>query len=221
MILYKSITNSQSRLDQIKSFVSLQDDVLKQTLPQWAFITPNMTNDAHDTNITFASAWERSAIAEFVSIPYVTQNTLMLLTFDEDDSYSEHNKIFSILIGGAVPKHLRGTTDNTFYNHYSTIASVSQNWGLPSLGRWDCHANVFDMVAQKTGYKNKAVDTKNLYFNQSYAGPLSDTLYVKNWPVPTTDKTCANGKGVLPSVKNIWGKLKPSYNGYKTPYPQA
>ena len=60
--------------------------------------------------------------------------------------------MFTVLTGGAVPAHLHGTSDDTFYNHYSTIATVSQNWGLPSLGRWDCHANVFELVANKTGY---------------------------------------------------------------------
>ena len=78
-------------------------------------------------------------------------DTLVLLTFDENESYGIQNKMFSVLIGGAVPAALKGTKDNTFYNHYSTIASVSQNWGLPSLGRWDCHANVFELVANKTG----------------------------------------------------------------------
>ena len=153
LILFKSVTNNATRLSLIKSFVDLQNDVIKQQLPQWAFITPNMTNDAHDTNVTFASVWERAEITAFLADAYADNNTLVLLTWDEDESYSEHNAVFSILLGGAVPTHLRGTKDHTFYNHYSTIASVSQNWGLPSLGRWDCHANVFSLVAQKSGYK--------------------------------------------------------------------
>ncbi len=86
-----------------------------------------------------------------MSNEYFWNNTLVLLTFDEDESYGIQNKMFSILVGGAIPANLKGTKDATFYNHYSTIATVSQNWGLPSLGRWDCHANVFEIVANKTG----------------------------------------------------------------------
>jgi hypothetical protein len=44
-------------------------------------------------------------------------DTLVLLTFDEDETYTDGNKIYSILLGGAIPENLRGTTDDTFYNH--------------------------------------------------------------------------------------------------------
>src|ERR1700753_2283221 len=101
-----------------------------------------MTNDGHDTTITFASKWERSQISQLLNDTYFMNNTLVLLTFDEDETYTEHNNVFSILLGGAIPDELKGTTDDTFYNHYSTISTVSMNWGLPSLGRWDCEANV-------------------------------------------------------------------------------
>jgi acid phosphatase len=132
--------------------------------------------------------------------------TLLMLTYDEDETYTEHNNIFTILIGGpgVIPDNLKGTTDSTFYNHYSTLSTVSQNWGLPSLGRWDCEANVFALVANKTGFKNANVDTTNLYFNQSYPGPLSDSHYTPIWAAPDVNAKCAAGLGVLPVVKTTW-----------------
>jgi acid phosphatase len=140
--------------------------------------------------------------------------TLLMLTFDEDETYTEHNTVFTILIGGpgVLPDNTKGTTDNTFYNHYSTISTVALNWGLPQLGRWDCNANVFAVVANKTGYTNAKVDTSNLYYNASYPGPISDTLYISSWPAPDANATCASGKGVVGSVKSVWGSVKPSYN---------
>ena len=45
------------------------------------------------------------------------------------------NRVFSILLGGAVPESLHGTTDKQFYNHYSDIATVEANWNLHTLGR--------------------------------------------------------------------------------------
>jgi acid phosphatase len=97
-----------------------------------------MTNDGHDTNIAVASTWERGFFAPLLNNSYFMKDSLILLTFDENETYKKPNHIFAILLGGAIPENLKGTTDNTFYNHYSTIATVSQNWGLPSLGRWDC-----------------------------------------------------------------------------------
>jgi acid phosphatase len=220
LILFDSVTKNETRLSLIKNFTSFQSDVSKKTLPQWAFITPNMTNDGHDTNVSFASTWEKNFLAPLLNNTDFMNGTLLLLTFDEDETYTEQNKVFSILIGGpgVIPDNLKGTTDNTFYNHYSTISSVSLNWDLPSLGRWDCEANVFQVVANKTGYKNVAPDTTKLYFNSSYPGPLSGKKYVASWPAPNTSAKCASGLGVLDSVKQAWGNQTATYN-YTNVYP--
>jgi acid phosphatase len=148
---------------------------------------------------------------------YFMNDTLIVLTFDEDETYTDHNNVFTILLGGAIPTSLHNTTDNTFYNHYSTITTVELNWGLPSLGRWDCNANVLELVANKTGYVNAVVDTTNLYFNSSYPGPLSDARYIPVWPVPDTTGNCAAGS-ILGSVVSTWGKSSGSYN-YTNVYP--
>ncbi|KAK4940637.1 hypothetical protein LTR10_019267 [Elasticomyces elasticus] len=220
LVFYDSVTNNATRARQMKSFVDFETDLKNQQLPQWAFFTPNMTNDAHDTNITFGAKWERSFMAPLLNNSYFMNDTLILLTFDENSSYGIANKVFSILVGGAIPENLKGTVDATFYNHYSTIATISENWGLPSLGRWDCNANVFDLVASKTGKSNAVLNfnDKHVYFNASYPGPLSDALYSNVWPIPTNSSTCANGKGVLPSIVKTYAGQKATFN-YTSVYP--
>ncbi|KKK27220.1 acid phosphatase PHOa [Aspergillus rambellii] len=208
-------------LRQIKSFADFQEDLVNEKLPQWAFITPNMTNDAHDTNITFAAKWERSWVSSLLENDYFMNNTLLLLTFDEDSTYPKSNRLFSILLGGAVPEGLKGTEDNTFYTHYSMIASVSANWGLPSLGRWDCGANLLDLVAEKTGYVNYDVDTANLQLNHTTSGPLSAgdiSEYTPIWPIPLTNAKCSAGHGILDIVKKTYANTEPTYN-YSSPFP--
>ncbi|KXG47042.1 Phosphoesterase [Penicillium griseofulvum] len=227
MVLYDSVVANDTRARSIKSFEDFENDIRDKKLPQWAFITPNMTNDAHDTNITFAAKWERPFVAKLLENEYFYNNTLLLLTFDEDKTYTGDNRIFSVLVGGAVPEHLKGTKDDTFYTHYSSIASVSANWGLPSLGRWDCGANIFEIVANKTGYVNYEVDKTHLTLNQTYPGPMSDgdtstgntSKFVANWPVPITDSNekCSAGHGILDTVKKTYGHLSPSYD--TKPYP--
>ncbi|EAW08372.1 acid phosphatase PHOa [Aspergillus clavatus NRRL 1] len=221
LVLYNSVTQDSTRLRQIKNFTSFEDDLANKKLPQWAFITPNMTNDAHDTNITFGAKWERSWIAPLLSNSYFMDDTLILLTFDEDSTYPKSNRIFSVLLGGAIPDHLKGTQDDTFYTHYSVIASASANWGLPSLGRWDCGANLLQIVANKTGYVNYDVDTTNLHLNETYPGPMSAGEYSKFspvWPNPLTSGDCSAGHGILDIVKKTYANTKPTYN-YTSPFP--
>ncbi|KAL2826830.1 phosphoesterase family-domain-containing protein [Aspergillus cavernicola] len=221
LILYDSVTENSMRRRQIKNFTHFQQDLANEKLPQWAFFTPNMTNDAHDTNITFAAKWLRSWISPLLTNDYFMNDTLILITFDEDRTYRKTNRIFSILLGAAVPDYLRGTEDDTFYTHYSVIATVSANWGLPSLGRWDCGANLLEIVANKTGYVNFDVDTARLRLNQTYPGPLSNgdmSKFSPDWPNPVTDAECSAGHGILDIVKRTYAGTNPSYN-YTSPFP--
>jgi len=218
LILFDSVTNNATRLELIKNFDSFASDVAAKTFPQWSFITPNMTNDGHDTTITFAANWARNFLTPLLNDTYFMNNTLIVLTFDETETYTIGNKVSAILLGGAIPSDLHNTTDNTFYNHYSTLSTVEVNWGLPSLGRWDCGANVLSLVANKTGYDNYVVDTANVFFNGSYPGPVSNGAYLPIYPVPDTNAKCASGQGVLDSIVTTWGKSSGTYN-YSFVYP--
>ncbi|PMD35390.1 putative acid phosphatase [Hyaloscypha variabilis F] len=216
LVIYESISNNASRLSQIKNFTSFTSDLNAQTLPQWSFVTPNMTNDGHDTTVTFAANWARTWLTPLLNNSYFMNNTLVVLTFDEDDTYTEANTVYTLLLGGAVAGH-ENTTDDTFYNHYSLLSTVELNWGLPSLGRWDCNANVLALVANATGYTNAKVNTAGLYFNASYPGPFSDAAYVPIFPVPATNAKCAAGS-ILGSVVSTWGQSAGTFD-YTNVYP--
>jgi acid phosphatase len=45
LMLYDSVASNATRLSLIKNFSSFDSDLAAKTLPQWSFITPNMTND--------------------------------------------------------------------------------------------------------------------------------------------------------------------------------
>ncbi|KAL3448131.1 acid phosphatase PHOa [Aspergillus insuetus] len=224
LVSFDYISNNDTALSLIKNFTSFYKDLHNKVLPQWAFITPNMTNDGHDTNITYSSKWLRGFVSHLMNNTYFWNNTLLLLTFDETSTSNKadkRNRVFSILLGDAVPSNLTGTNDSTVYTHYSTIASVSTNWGLPSLGRWDCGANIFKFVADKIGYTNWQVNNRDLYINVSLPGPLSKGHYSGHrrvWPVPVTDEMCAAGNGVLKAIVDAYGGQTPTYN-YSAPFP--
>jgi len=50
-VLYKSVTDIPDRLAQIKNLTLFYEDLEADKLPQWMFITPNMTSDGHDVII--------------------------------------------------------------------------------------------------------------------------------------------------------------------------
>jgi acid phosphatase len=134
---------------------------------------------------------------------------ILKVTFDENHSYAQQNRVVAILLGDAIPTNLVGTTDSAYYNHYSEIATVQANWGLDTLGRWDVGANVFQWVAAKTGDSVRAwsgkVPLSKTFFNASYAGKLNDKNTSVPWPVPNTKVQYA-GRTVLPAISSVWGK---------------
>ena len=165
-----------------------------------------MTSDGHDTSVTVAGEWLKTFLTPLLNDPNFMQNTLVLLTFDENETDTIQNRVFSVLLGDSVPKNLIGTTDSNFYDHYSEISTVEANWGLHTLGRWDVGANVFQQVAKKTGdHVREWFGTPPLsdrFFNTSYPGIFNSETFAPQ-PVPNS-LAFINGRTVLPSIQEQW-----------------
>ncbi|KAI0442720.1 phosphoesterase family-domain-containing protein [Xylaria telfairii] len=144
LVSYDSVGTDVNRLAKTKNFTLFDRDLAANTLPQWMFITPNMTNDGHDTSVTVAGKWARNFLDPLLSNKNFNQDrTLIVLTFDESENYLGANNVFTALLGNAVPSSKVGTTDSTRYNHYSLIKTVEDNWALGNLGQNDVNAVSF------------------------------------------------------------------------------
>lgn len=172
-----------------------------------------------DTSVTTAGKWCRDFLEPLINDKQSSfwSRTLVLITFDEVETYSKSNRVFSILLGDAVPKSLHGTSDNSYYNHYSEISTVEANWDLHTLGRFDVGANVFDFVGKKTGdhvrqWKAATGANPTIFFNSSYAGPLNEDFETAPYQAPNVDlKSPGTGRTVLPAIVEKWGgKTLPS-----------
>ncbi|KPM38271.1 hypothetical protein AK830_g8299 [Neonectria ditissima] len=222
-VLADRVARSEQRLSQIKNLSMVETsrsmfhrDLKANKLPQWMFITPNMTSDGHDTSATVAGAWCRSFLEPLLSDKHFMDNTLVLITWDENETYALQNNILAILVGDAIPKHLVGTTDNSFYNHYSEIAAVQANWKLPTLGRWDVGANVFKLVGQQTGDKIRKWKSEkkfdHMFWNYSYAGYFNTAGGNARYPAPNLHLESDSGRKVYGPIQEEWKKSRaPSY----------
>lgn len=210
-IIYNSISNNAERLAKIKNTTVFYQELAKNELPQWMFITPNMLNDGHDTSVTYAATWLMGFLTPLLANPNFMDNTLIHVTFDENESYAERNLVFTLLLGDAIPKDLKGTVDDNFYDHYSELSTVEANWDLYTLGRWDVGANVFANVAAHTGDRLRKwtadlddgiKDFSHYYFNSSYPGILNSGAW-RRQPVPDIHSN-RNGRTTLPAIKDAW-----------------
>lgn len=164
LIIYDSVASVPSRRANIRNFNDFAADVNASALPQWMFVTPNMLDDGHDTSIDYAASWLQYWLVPLLKNSNFNDNgTLVVLTFDENESYTENNCVLTLLLGGAIPESAWGTTDSTYYTHYSLLSTVQANWGLQSLGRGDTnkyvsrglplhtHARLVNLTTSHTG----------------------------------------------------------------------
>ncbi|KAI0306223.1 phosphoesterase family-domain-containing protein [Multifurca ochricompacta] len=186
LIIYDSVATVPSRAARIRNFNDFAADVNANAIPQWVFVTPNLVNDGHDTDVTFTSSWLKYWLEPLLANPNFNDGrTLILLTFDENETKT-------------------GTTDSTFYTHYSALSTVQANWALGSLGRFDTDktlANVYSPVAAAVGYTNKVVTGTSIPdFSQSGTtpGPLNPNPgLVTPYPAPDTSAVGAGGGPVF------------------------
>lgn len=80
LMSYDSCTMNPSCLARSKNFTLFYQDLDNDTLPQWMFITPNMTNDGHDSSITTAGRFVRKFLEPLLADERFMRNTLILLS---------------------------------------------------------------------------------------------------------------------------------------------
>lgn len=70
LVMFDSVASDPERLALIKNLSYFDKDLADQKLPQWMFITPNMTSDGHDTSVTVAGAWTRNFLEPLLTNEY-------------------------------------------------------------------------------------------------------------------------------------------------------
>jgi len=97
-------------------------------LPSVAFVVPNLCHDMHDCSIAAGDAWLSDHLGAYATWAQ-THRSLLIVTFDEDDSAGP-NQIATIIVGqGVATAH-----DNTTIDHYTVLRTIETCFGLPSLG---------------------------------------------------------------------------------------
>lgn len=137
-LYYTDIQGNAARCNaHVVPFTQLVTDLqTTQTTPDFAFITPNLCNDMHDCSVAQGNNWLATNVPAILSSKaFTSQNSLLVITWDEGDSSSNH--IPTILIGSNVK---RGYSSQAPYTHYALLHTIEHAWGLPALTTNDKHA---------------------------------------------------------------------------------
>jgi acid phosphatase len=97
-------------------------------LPTVSFVVPNMCNDMHDCSVSTGDTWASHTLPAYVQWAS-THNSLLVVTFDEDDN-TNGNHIPTVLVGPMV----RPGNTNQNIDHYNVLRTLEDMYGLAPLG---------------------------------------------------------------------------------------
>lgn len=111
-------------------------------LPTVAFVVPNMDNDMHnigaagdDVAIATGDRWLKHKLSRY-AVWAKTHNSLLILTFDEDDSRTAANQIPTIFYGA----HVKKGKYNEHITHYHVLHTLEAMYQLPVSDSQDAAA---------------------------------------------------------------------------------
>ncbi len=142
-VYFSDVQGSSTQANNIVPFTQLATDMANSSLPDYAFIVPNVNDDAHncpvgmstctsDQMLAAADQWLSVNIAPLLAST-AFQNSLLIVVFDEaEDTDTTYG-------GGRVPAVLvsplakSGYQSTTLYQHESTLRLMMEGLGMTDL----------------------------------------------------------------------------------------
>ena len=107
-----------------KDFSSFPNDFAQ--LPTVCWVIPNLKNDMHDGTIAQGDAWLKNHISAYATWCQ-THNSLLIITWDEDDTKNlVPNRIPTLIVG----QHVKPGTYSKNVNHYNLLSTILASQGL-------------------------------------------------------------------------------------------
>ncbi|NMO52784.1 acid phosphatase [Actinoplanes sp. TBRC 11911] len=98
------------------------------SLPTVSFVDPNLCNDMHDCSVGTGDSWLKSHLDSYAQWAK-THNSLLITTFDEDNSASL-NHIYTSFVGA----HVKTGTYSEKITHYTVLRTIEASYGLSAIG---------------------------------------------------------------------------------------
>ena len=148
-------------------------------LPDVSFVVPNEQNDRHDGTIRMADDWLRANLGAYAQWAR-THNSLLIITFDEDN-FSGPNKIPTVFYGAGLTP---GSTNATTWTLHNLLRTLEDMQGAAHSGR-------AAQVRPITGVLPLDVPVLTTHFRQGLDGYAACTDTVVRADAPTADNSAA------------------------------
>jgi acid phosphatase len=128
--LLSDIKDSSTQAANIVPFTQFATDLANNSLPQYAFIAPDVNHDAHNGTLAAADSWLQSNVPALLSNSAFQSNGLLIITFDESENSDVQNgggHVATVIISSQAKK---GYQSQTMYQHQSLLRLVLTGSGV-------------------------------------------------------------------------------------------
>ena len=131
-------TNAARCAAGIVPFTQLSSDLTNGTVPNFAWITPNMCHDMHDCSIATGDAWLAHVVPSILASSAFKNGGVLFITWDEGSSSTgccgnaAGGQVATLVVAPNGVAGLRSAFNET---HYSLLRTIEDSWGLNALGQ--------------------------------------------------------------------------------------
>ncbi len=157
-------------------YTQLATDIANHATPNYAYITPNLANDAHNGSLAVADSWMAQHVPDILALPEFQPggDGILFIVWDEadrsSDGFTQDNRCASNIPGGCGgrlatlvigPQVKAGYQSSTRYDHANLLSTVCAVMGLsscPAAGRVALSmTDFFNTVNISTPFANATV----------------------------------------------------------------
>jgi len=126
------VVNDPAQVTNLVPFSQFAADLANNALPNYAFIVPNLCNDAHDCPLATADAWLQTNIDPLITSTGFQQDGLLIILFDESRADLRHGggRIAWVVVGAKMKPGYRSAA---LYQHENTLRLTAEALGLTTF----------------------------------------------------------------------------------------
>ena len=153
--LLSDVANDPAQAQNLVPFSQFPTDLATNALPDYAFIVPNLCNDAHDCPLRTADEWLKQNIDSLVRSATFQRDGLLIIVFDESRGDDTHGggRIACVIVS---PKAKRAYRSTTFYQHQSLLRLSLSALGVAAFPNAAAGAPDMDEFFERSSRKTKA-----------------------------------------------------------------
>jgi phospholipase C len=129
--------------ENVVSLDVLDADLARDT-PSFVWITPGLCHDGHDCALSEAGPWLEDLVARIVASSAWRDHGALFVVWDEGDGRSS---VVPLIVASPDVESRRADGD---YDHYSLLAAIEDQFGLPRLGAAKDARPLADLLPPRT-----------------------------------------------------------------------